>query len=66
MNSLSLSLSWITALLNEKEVPFQIAGGLAVRAYGSARPLMDIDISEIDFPKVHPTVAPYITFGPQH
>lgn len=70
MKSLTCStkqaLFWITNILQKHRIPFQIAGGLAARAYGSTRPLIDIDIDipEADFKKIHQEVQPYITYGP--
>lgn len=66
MNNVKAALIWITNILQKKHVQFQIAGGLAVRAYGSNRTLMDIDIdiSEDDFEQIKHEVQSYITFGP--
>lgn len=60
------TLFWITTILQQHRIPFQIAGGLAAQAYGSIRPLIDIDIDipEDDFKKIYQEVQPYITFGP--
>src|SRR3990167_1274235 len=60
------SLLWIVEIFKKHQVSFQVAGGLAVQAYGSNRKLIDIDldIPEQDFEKIKPDVLPFITFGP--
>lgn len=60
------ALEWITDIIKKHDIPYQIAGGLAVRAYGSTRPLQDIDIDipESDFVKIIDDVRDHITFGP--
>ncbi len=37
------ALEWIAGLLGKLDVPFQTAGGLAARAYGAKRELVDFD-----------------------
>jgi hypothetical protein len=66
MNNVKAALIWISNILQKNHVQFQIAGGLAVRAYGSNRKLMDIDIdiSENDFEQIKHDVQKFITFGP--
>ena len=60
------ALVWISEILKRHRIPFQITGGLAVQAYGSSRPLADIDIeiAEDDFNTIMHEVAAHITFGP--
>lgn len=67
-SSAKVALLWITTILTNHAVPFQISGGLAVRAYGGMRALadIDIDIAEKDFSLILEEVKPYIIFGPAH
>lgn len=66
MKKTKAALEWITNILKHHNIPFQITGGLAVRAYGSDRELADIDIEipESDFIKIQHEVSQYIVFGP--
>lgn len=66
MKSTKEALIWITSIIQKYNIPFQICGGLAVRAYGSTRPLADIDIEipEDSFIKIQDEVSSYITYGP--
>lgn len=63
-----IAFEWIVGILNKHQVPFQIAGGLAARAYGATRPLNDIDIDmpEDCFQDILDDVRPYVDFGPAH
>lgn len=60
------ALKWIVSILEVKNVLFQISGGLAAKAYGSPRPLndIDIDIPQDGFAKILSDVKDYIIFGP--
>lgn len=58
------SLEWIVSIFKKHNVPYQIAGGLAAKIYGSARPLNDIDIPEAGIAKILDDVKEYVTYGP--
>lgn len=66
MSRLSNTLTWITIILREERIPYQVVGGLAARAYGAMRPMLDIDIylSESGLPKLLPRVEAYIIRPP--
>ena len=68
MNNPQKALSWITNILWKQNIPFQVAGGLAMQAYGSSRDLydIDIDIPEQHFETLKQEVLPFITFGPDY
>lgn len=53
---------WITSILRNKNIPFQVTGGLAARIYGSPRELADIDF-EIPNDRF-PEIKDYLVFGP--
>ncbi len=62
------ALAWAVDLLQRHRIPFQAVGGLAARAYGAARELVDLDfyIPMERFPELLDEVAPYVTWGPEH
>ena len=39
-----LAAQWIVGLLRDRNIPFQICGGLAAKGYGADRELNDIDL----------------------
>lgn len=59
---------WIVGLLRKQKIPFQITGGMAARAYGSNRPLADIDIEVRDDAvyRIQKEAAQYAIYGPKH
>jgi hypothetical protein len=65
-NTAHAALMWITNIISKHNISYQIAGGLAARAYGSTRPLIDIDIDipKEGFNKIIDEVRAFITFGP--
>jgi len=65
MNS-KKALHWICNLLDGKQVPYSICGGLAAISYGSKRELNDIDIFIPDryFDEIFPSIKEFITYGP--
>ena len=67
MKSIEQTLNWILPILNGRQIPFYITGGLAAHLYGATRPLNDIDI---DLPIEHlnsllPELRSYLEFGPE-
>lgn len=62
------ALAWMVEILHRHNVPYQVVGGLAAKAYGAQRPLFDIDMY-VPFDRatgVLEEIAPYITWGPEH
>ena len=61
------SLEWITGILEEEKIPYQISGGFAAHLYGAQRPVNDIDISipEETFPRLYEKVKSYVSYGPK-
>ncbi len=62
------ALRWIVDVLERHQVPYQIVGGAATRAYGACRELVDIDIY-LPFDEAAgllEEIRPYVTWGPEH
>ncbi len=68
MASPEQALRWMVNILNRQQVSFQICGGLAARAYGASRELLDIDLymPMQRFSNIQADIAPYIIWGPEH
>lgn len=62
------ALRWIVEILNRKNIPYQISGGLAAHFYGSKRPVndIDIDIPEENLADIVHEIEAYIVTGPGH
>jgi len=61
------ALNWIISFLESREIPYLICGGLAAKAYGSQRPLHDIDlyVADRNYEAVAEFGHKYITYGPE-
>lgn len=62
------ALGWIVDVLRRYRVPYQAVGGLAARAHGARRPLLDIDLY-VPFNEaagVLEEVRPFVVWGPEH
>lgn len=68
MQNSEKAFHWIVTILQRHNIPFEIDGGLAARAYGAKRELVDIDlvIPEERFDEIVPEVEPYIIYGPSY
>ena len=66
MDKTEAAFRWICKLLSERQIPFVVGGGFAVRLFGGTRPLYDIDldIPEERFSELLPAVQPYVVSGP--
>ena len=60
-----MAFGWIINLLRKHKIQFQIAGGLAARAYGARRELadIDIDIDTKDFKRLNKLLVGHIVYG---
>lgn len=65
---LSETLRWLVDLLREHGIQYQVVGGLAARAHGATRPLVDIDLYVPDsaLPVVSTAVEPWLKRVPTH
>lgn len=66
MDKTEAAFRWICKLLAERQIPFVVGGGFAVRLFGGTRPVYDIDldIPEERFSELLPAVQPYVVSGP--
>ena len=60
------ALEWIIGFIESNDMPYLICGGLAAIAYGSRRPLHDIDlyVSEQNYRLIVDFGCDFITYGP--
>jgi hypothetical protein len=66
MSKIEKAFHWITNILEEKKIPFQISGGFAAHLYGATRPIadLDFDVPEKMFSLLLPEVKEFVTYGP--
>lgn len=62
------ALRWISEVFARTGAQYQVVGGLAARAYGATRPLVDLDfyVSARDMPRVLASVGDSCVWGPKH
>lgn len=65
--SIGEALAWIAVILDEREVAFEVVGGLAASAYGASREVNDIDlwIESGEVGDLRSVLGDYVTFGPE-
>jgi hypothetical protein len=61
MEKIKRALDWFVPLLNSRQIPFHVTGGLAAYLYGARRPVNDIDV---DMPASH--INSLITVVPEY
>ena len=62
------ALEWIVDALNRHRVPYQVVGGLAARAHGARRPVVDVDLY-VPFDRATAAleeIRPHIYWGPEY
>ena len=62
------ALAWIVGVLERHGVPYQVVGGLAARAHGAERPIVDVDLY-VPFDQAQSAleeIRPNVVWGPQH
>jgi hypothetical protein len=62
------ALAWIVGVLERHGVPYQVVGGLAARAYGAVRPIVDVDLY-VPFDRAGAAleeIRPNVVWGPEH
>lgn len=55
-------------VLERHGVPYQVVGGLAARAYGATRPIVDVDLY-VPFDRAEAAleeIRPHVVWGPKH
>jgi len=67
MKDSAAALIWIVEELELRDIPFALVGGVAANAYGTTRPLndIDIDVPEEFLPVLARELGPFKTFGPE-
>ena len=62
------ALRWISEIFTRTGARYQVVGGLAARAYGATRPLVDLDfyVQAEDLPRVLANVGDSCVWGPEH
>ncbi len=67
MKNSPAALKWIVEELERRSIPFALVGGAASNAFGTTRPLndIDIDVPAACLPALAKELEPFKTFGPE-
>jgi len=62
------ALAWIVGVLERHGVPYQVVGGLAARAHGAERPIVDVDlyVPSDRAGDALEEIRPRVVWGPEH
>jgi hypothetical protein len=68
MKDSQAAFKWIIGELEKRHIPFALVGGIAANAYGTTRPLNDIDIDVPDnmLYSLARVLKDYLVFGPEN
>jgi hypothetical protein len=66
--NIGAAIAWIVGILERHHVPYQVVGGLAARAHGAERPIVDVDLY-VPFDLAGAAleeIRPHVYWGPEY